>query len=568
MPVLNLTKSDIPFWVGGRGSLKLQVNVPDLNQPLHPTSSDLFDFSFEAGVSPFLTIGAPDTVKLEINSHSNLSLIALWPSSSIDRLDLLKPYEFKSYFEDLNHRDQLLLVFQMAGDLQLGLRSRFQYSVLSADATLQGGADARYTLIRSYPALFSTACILTDFFKALRLPANVRTPLSPDEFMELEYGGYLSFTAKLGTGYQIHGTPSIEINQLRLAERLGFKMMGAIRLGARVAGQFRIEIRPGTENGWARVIVRKSRSRSLTVAADATASVTFENKNWEESASDFLGDVIGLNARNWLNLFGQISDLTDFHRLENDLDNLAKSFIEQFTGKAFAALADASQFDEVMNKIGHVVEAYRRLGEQAVILFDRYFDPATGVVDRRLEEALQAIQNATSWEGLRPKTDEILWDIIQQLTDGDILGWMAGSIELDGQEVESLTEIKRRATKTIDLLNNPSYQGIRDLIGLAKSHFRLDSLLQELSRIDWHALRVMADRRLTGFVERLIGQSLEKLSDSELAKAMERFHQSLMSVDQFKNTLYGKLKATLDQTFEFHLHAEYSRVSEREALIE
>ncbi|MFN8007600.1 MAG: hypothetical protein U0V70_11355 [Terriglobia bacterium] len=184
-----------------------------------------------------------------------------------------------------------------------------------------------------------------------------------------------------------------------------------------------------------------------------------------------------------------------------------------------------------------------------MILFDRYFDPATGEVDRRLEEALQAIQNATSWEGLRPKTDEILWDIIQQLTDGDILGWMAGSIELDGQEVESLTEIKRRATKTIDLLNNPSYQGIRDLIGLAKSHFRLDSLLQELSRIDWHALRVMADRRLTGFVERLIGQSLEKLSDSELAKAMERFHQSLMSVDQFKNTLYGKPKATLDQTF-------------------
>ncbi len=207
---------------------------------------------------------------------------------------------------------------------------------------------------------------------------------------------------------------------------------------------------------------------SIRVAADVTASVKFQEEGLPESADDFLGAVIGLNAKNWLNMFAQVRKLTDFNNLEGYLDNLAKSFIEEYTGKAFQALADKTQLDEVINKIGRVIDEYNNLGDHAVALFDRYYNVVTRAVDSKLEQALLTIKNATSWDNLKGRIDDTLWDVVQQLTDGDPLGWMLGQININGQEINSLDEIKNRADKALDLVRNLAHKEIQDFIALGK----------------------------------------------------------------------------------------------------
>ncbi len=372
MPDIVFTKSDIPFWAAGDGVLRLHATIPDLTKQLVPSNKDLFSLDFNFGGTQLFSIGAFDTMKLGIKAGTDVSIIPLWPSTSADRLKIIDNYGLTGYFAPNVHGDRLLLVLTVGANANVNLSTRFQYSILTASASLEAGADASYALIRSYPSTTPAVNLLTDFFRAFRLPANVTAPLDQDEVIVFEYGGYLNFNAGLAMGYRINGAPSFEIGQLQLAERYAFSVMGSLRLGASVAGRFRIETRNGSGDGWVRVIVRKSRADAIRVAAHVSASVKFQKEGLPESADDFLGAVIGLNAKNWLNMFAQIRKLTDFNNLEGYLDNLAKSFIEEYTGKTFQALEDKTQLDEVINKIGRVVDEYNNLGDHAVALFDRY----------------------------------------------------------------------------------------------------------------------------------------------------------------------------------------------------
>lgn len=387
-----------------------------------------------------------------------------------------------------------------------------------------------------------------------------------------EYGGYLQFNASMGVGYELSGAPSFEISQLAFSEKYAFSLIGKVSLGASVAGRFKVEVQGGAEEGWARVTVRKSHASSFSVAADVSASATFEQKGLPETPNEFLSALIGLNSKNWLNLFEQIHDLTDFNKLQVYLDNLAKSFIEEYTGKAFDTLADKTKLDEVLARINKAVDAYNHLGDHAVTLFDRYFDAAQNKIDDRLRLALDTIKNATSWNALKDAmnggAEGILWNVVNQLTEGDALGWMLGHVEPGGQHLDSLNEIKARADKSLQLIQSEAHAELRRLIALAKSKFPLDRFAQELGNLDWVELQHMTDRRLIGFVERLIGKIINNLGNTELGKVVTRFHETLAAVKKFETTLYDKIKSALDQSFQFQLHAEYSRATEQTALLD
>lgn len=573
MPDIDLTKTDIPFLLDGSGSLHVQANVADLDQPLAPGNEDFFNLGFNAAGGHSFAIGAQDSVKLSLEARTSARLIPLWASSSIERLKLLENYGLKDYFDPAqNHDGRLLMLLALGAEADASVTGKYHYSVLSLDATLKAGADAGYALVRSYPADMIARGLIADFFKGLRLPANVSAPLAADEVIVFEYGGYLQFNASLGVGYELSGAPSFEISQLAFSEKYAFSLIGKVSLGASVAGRFKVEVRGGTEEGWARITVRKSHVSSLSVAADVTASATFEQKGLPETPNEFLSALIGLNSKNWLNLFEQIHDLTDFNKLQVYLDNLAKSFIEEYTGKTFDTLADKTKLDEVLARINKAVNAYNQLGDHAVTLFDRYFDAAQNKIDERLGVALGTIKKATSWDALKDAMNGgaagILWNVVNQLTEGDPLGWMLGHVEIGGQHLDSLNEIKARADKALQLIQSEAHAELRRVIALAKSKFPLDGFAQELGHLDWVELKNMADRRLVGFVERLIGKTINNLGNSELGEAVKHFHETLDAVEKFKTTLYDKIKAALDQSFQFQLHAEYSRATEQTALLD
>ena len=563
-----LKKTDIPFWFGGDGVLNVNVNVVDPTKPIPPTDNDMLAVDFSIGGSQPFSIGANDSFKFEVGASAGAKLVPLWSSSSAERLKLLDDYGLHDYFDGGLHSGLVLLLLKIGAKADASLSAKFKYLNLTGSALLSAGADGNYALIRSFPSNMPAEDVIKKFLGSLRLPANINAPLSPDEVIAFDYGGYVRFKGSLGFGYEITGSSSFEINQLQFSEKYAFTVMAKLGIESSVAGDFRIEVRQGSLPGWAHVVLRKRRSRSFGIAADVSAKATFEQEGLPESADDFLSAVIGLKSKNWLNMFQQVRELSDFSKLQVYLDNLAKSFIEEFTNKTFEALADHSQLDEVINLIGKVIDQYNEVGDNAVTLFDKYFNIATGMLDEKLSEALNFIKNASSWDQLKGQIDSTLWDVVQQLTDGDPLSWLIGKIEIDGHTVNSLDEIKARADKVLDLIQDQAHEEIRRLIALAKSRFPLDHFLSELNHIDWMTLQSMTDRRLKGFVERLIGQSIHGLSNTQIGKVVTKFHGILNGIDNFKNTLYKKIKETLDQSFSFQLHAEYSRATENDALLD
>ena len=54
MSNIELKKTDIPFWFGGDGVLKVDVNVVDPTKPIPPTDNDILAVDFSIGGSqPF-----------------------------------------------------------------------------------------------------------------------------------------------------------------------------------------------------------------------------------------------------------------------------------------------------------------------------------------------------------------------------------------------------------------------------------------------------------------------------------------------------------------------------------
>ena len=102
--------------------------------------------------------------------------------------------------------------------------------------------------------------------------------------------------------------------------------------------------------GWVRLIVRKKRSRSLQIAADADVSLDAKPVGLPGSANEFLGALLGVRVKNWLNVVDQVRELSDWDALEKELDDLAKQFVGAWIGKAFDELKK-TDLPEILAKI-------------------------------------------------------------------------------------------------------------------------------------------------------------------------------------------------------------------------
>lgn len=572
MTTFNLTKEEIPFWQGGTGNLSVNIATAPVDQPLAPSDTDLADINFGvAGDVPF-SFGAPNNFKLGVKGGASAKLSPLWPSSSAARREILNDYGLATYFD--KHPDMLILALTLGANASLAATGTFKYSLLSANASLDVGGQAGYTYLRPFPADTKVNKILKEYFENIKLPGAIKEPPKPGEVMAFEYGGYLKLGAGASIGYELTGAPSFNIGQLQLSEKYSLSVIGSVGLKAQIAGYFSVAARgvdfaDGENPNWVRVVVHRKRSKELSMAADVNVGFSAAPEKLPGSGKEFIGAALGVNAKSWLNMLERVGQLSDLEKLKSELDGLATKFIGEWIGKAFDEISTTDLAD-LLKKVNKVVASYQKLDDSAITLFDRYFSKLD-VLKAKLDELAALV----SWDQVKGEVDPELWKILIQLTDGDPLSWILGQVRLKDAngnpiDIPTLDELKKRVGHVLDLIQNDAHDEIRKLIKLAKEKFPLDGFLQQLASVDTiPELKALANTKLGDFVERLIGRAIDQISsNSDLNNVVKRIQKSLAAIDSFENKLFDKFKEALTQSFKFSLHADYSRSSERDTLVD
>jgi hypothetical protein len=570
MQDIKLTRSGLPFLLSGNGTLTIHAGVLHLDQPLTPSDADLLKVDFGAtGDQPF-TFGAADTIKLGIKAEAKNRLYALWPTSSMERRQIMDEHGLSDFFA--THPDQLLLVLDLSAAAAANVAGSFQYSVLTASTTLDAGGDVGYTYLRPYLASTPVEKMVLDFFARLRLPAQITSGLPSGEVIAFEYGGYLKFGAGLSVGYELKGSPSFEIGQIQLSEHYDLSVIGKLGVNAQIAGNFLVEVRSAdthaSGSNWVRVIVRKSRSSAFQVAADINAGAASDLQGLPGTGNEFLEALLGLRAKNWLNMLVRVRELSDLTAVRSELDDLAKRYLDEWIGKGLEELS-SSEFAKLLETAQKVVDSYNNLGNSAVTLFDRYFNQLDVLVAQ-----LNKLAALASWNQLAGESEGELWNVLRQLTGGDPLGWILGQTQIKDANgnaitVPSLARLKTGVQNALDLIQKGAHEEIRKVIGLAKSSFGLDGFIQELSKVDSISkLKALADQKLGAFVERLIGKAIDQIKNTESGQVLDEIHKTLAKISDFEQSVYSKFEDAVHQSFLFQLHAEYNRASENDALID
>jgi hypothetical protein len=564
MPSLSLKKSDVPFLLAGAGELTLDTGPLSLNGPIPSDGSAILDVGFKADGEQKMALGQSGTLKIGVSTSAHAQLVPAFSESAGEPLDLLKAQGLDGFFADGANANRMVLVFSVGAAADLAAAGSFTYAALTATATLDAGADAGFAYAKAFARSGKVQDVVPKFFASMKLPAQLTEAPEPGEALSLRYGGYLRLGAELAAGYELAGTKSVSISQLALSERYRLSILGKVGVSAGVAGRFSILVTAGDRPGWARVVVKRHRAADLRVAADVTVNVASELDGLPADPHEFLGAVLGVNGKSFVHVLERVRALQTFDSISGAIDGLAKDYIAELIGKGFDTLAKKTELAEFLDRVNRIVTSYETLEDRAVALFDRYFDRLPVLTD--FLDRLAALET-TELEKLRGSLTPELFGMLAQITDGDPLGFLVGKVVLKGQEVDSLSELKARAKSALELIRKKAHQDLRDAIGTAKKSFRIDALFREAAKIDSiEELKAVATEKVGLFITRLVGRNLD--SNTNVKEAFAELKKVLARMDAFTTTLFKAVRDATNSTYRAALHAEYSRASERDALVD
>jgi hypothetical protein len=565
MPTFDFKKESLPFILGGNSAIAIKTANVTGDGKLDESGAPIFEagFSTSDGAKK-LAVGRDDSVKVELDTEASVKLTPVFAGSTGDVAKLPGKYGVGDYFKTAGRDGQVLLVFEAGASVDGGATGAFAFAALKAGVTLKGGIDGGFAYCKPMPKSAPLPKLLAGYFETMRLPAHAGARgLEPGEAISLRFGGYLKLGAEVAAGFRMTGSQSFTVRDLVMAEKYDLSISGAIGLNASVAGQYSILLRASDDPEWVRVQVRRHNAKQFSVAADV--KVGFKNQlQLPDSADEFLGAALGVNAKSFLTVFQKAVQLSDFEKFKAATDKLAQRYISEFIGKGFDTLSAKTPFNAFLGTVNRVVTSYEEVGDRAVTLFDRYFD-RLNVLTPFLERL--ASLEASALASLKKELTTDTWNILAQLTDGDPLGFLLDQVTIGGQKLSTITELKARATAALDLIKSEAHKDIRRVVELAKSSFGADRLFKLLATIDTkEELQALANEKAGEFVTRLVGRALD--SSTNIRVAFDQVHAVLARLDGFKNKLFEAFKGATNSSYSFALHAQYSRASETDSLVD
>ena len=563
MAALSFQKKDIPFLLAGTGTFSVETGDLSKGKPLDEASPVVLTTNFKADSDKTIVLGQGNTVRLGVSTTATAQLTPVFSSSKGPARDVLNTNEAGHFFDNGANKDKVILVFDFGASADANAAGSFLYSALKAGVTLDANANWSYTYVRALDKTLPVGQLLPAFFKTMRLPEQAAGAPEPGESISLRYGGYLKLGAEASAGYELAGTKSVALGQLALSENYGLSIIGKVGLSAEIAGRFSILVTAADDlPGWVRVCVKRSKSRQAAIAADVNVGFKTQLDNLPPTADEFLGAALGVNAVNFLTIFRKAKDLSDFDKFKAAIDGLAQKYISEYIGKGFDELDGLKEFKSFLARVNQIVTSYNEVGNRAVALFDRYFNQQADLVSS-LEKILGL--NVEKLATLRTEMSTVLWNVLSQLADGDVFGFLLG--ETTGDGATSLPEVQSRASAVLELIRSRAHDEIRKAVTLAKQGFSLDRFFSELSQLNnMDELKAVATATTGLFVKRLVGRKLEDTKD--IKEAFNEIQAVLDNIDSFKDNLFAAFKEASRSSYQVALHAGYSRASESEALVD
>ena len=553
MPDVELDGKAIP-WLGATGLLK--ISTPGgLNQRLADSPPTVAAAALTSGA---VSIASGGGWSLSVTAETRANVAVIKPSDHATARDLNLDVVLGS------QPDLVALVLILGGEADGAFGGTFRYGPLSGSATLSAGADVSYRYARCVGGATTVQAALPDLLKNVRLPAALTTAPQSGEVIEFGYGGSLTFGAALSAGYHLSGTASTDVGLLKLSEAYNVSAAGTLSVGAKLAGLFSVQVRRddvATGGGWTRVQVKKNKSRQFTFAADVTVEALPGVSGLPHAPNEFLAALLGVNAHGWVNVLEQMRDYSDWPSLEGQLDALTTTFLETYLNQGFDELK-ATPLATVLDRVAKVVDAYNNLDATVVDVFERYYakitDPELGP---QITKALETIQGLKSWDDLKGSVSGLDWELVDQLTDGDPLGFVVN---------KSVALLQRRALDLLQLVHGIGGDEIPAFIDVIKSEVGIDPLLQKLGTIDSvDKLAAQADTALGAFINRLMGVTLGAIQkNADLVDLFNRIHAVTSKTVEFETNLYQEFQSVLTNTYALNLHASYARASSDDVLLD
>ncbi len=525
-------------------------------KPFTPGVGDIarLGFSVGSGQKP-LKVGSQKGLAVTASATGAMdgSIRLIWPQ---EQDKLLDTYGLASCLT----QGKLFAALTFNGNAGAEGGAKFPSGPLAATFNLGAGGHVAFTRLMLFDQKTPARTLLRELAAAPILPQNIdQTSEIPAEceVLSLRYGGYLNVGSGLNWGYSFAGLKKADVGDLDLALSYTAKAAASLSLGYKLAGEFEIEARRGHEDGWVRFVVRKARDSSFSFGADFGLDASFGLSGLPQSADDFLGALLGTDARAALGYLQQATELSDLGKLQKKLDGLAAGFLEdlahEWIGDTLSS-ATAAEFFEIAE---NVVAAHKKIDQRIIEIYETYLDKVhelTAILDK-----LDQVTSRRDFEGLN---DSQAWEIVERRFGDEI-----HDVLLDDERFEKFRDF---VTEAKDFVESDAKEKVRQFVGGVKEKLGLDSLITKLEKVDSaKKLTALADQKLQGLVGRILGSKFDKIKTSNVGASVTELHDFLVKVQAFKKDFYGAfLKKVTAQSVSMSLNYKFSRATSREALFD
>jgi hypothetical protein len=544
-------------FLGGDGQLEIssdQDGWQDLaasNAPFDRSVDRVADLKVSLGTTKALTLGRADTLKIGVSAKAEVihQIQLIWPDSSMEPGTTrdLKPSP-----------SELLVRLLLQGNADASAKGSAPIGPLKTTFGVTAGGSLSYELLQIHKASVPARKVLRDLFSAVRLPQQLDTAdeiPGPGEVIVARFGGYLKLTGQVSFGYSMTGSRDIAVGKLNLDLDYALKVSAGLSASYSVAGEFELEARAGSHPGFVRYVVRKSRESQFNFAADFGVDATWHLKGLPDTADEFLVKAFGAHAERALKLFGKAQTYTNLEELEKAAGKLVMGGLRDLSQKLIGQALSNATLNEFLKRMLQVADVYNHLDQRIIHLYEDFLDEVP-----QLTSMLDRLADLTR-DGLKDVSDSQTWALINRLAGGrlhDIL-----------MEDEAFAEFARLIQEAKNFVTEGAKQEIRDAVAALKAAFPLDGLLAGLRGVTTPAqLKTLADEKLQGLAEQLLGKTFEQIRSSNLGKTLKELHTTINEVADFKTKYCRKLTEVAHQSFSAQLHFAYSRASARTALLD